>query len=268
MTVSVVIITLNEQRNIAPCLESVAWADERIVVDAQSSDRTTDLARAHTNKVFIRPWPGYGPQKNFGIDQARGEWILILDADERVTDALRDEILGTIRSPSREPEIVGYEIPRRNFFYGHWIRSGGIWPDHQLRLFRRVAGRYDDHLFHERLQLTGKIGRLAAALDHHSMPSVGDHVRKMIRYTTLGAQEKLKRRNRIRAWDVGGNHLGTVLRTYVLRRGYRDGVAGMIVALFAGMHTFVKYAKAWEALQQRTGRSWFEATSQQSGSRS
>jgi (heptosyl)LPS beta-1,4-glucosyltransferase len=250
MTVSVVIITLNEERNIAACLESVAWAGERIVVDAQSTDRTVQIARGYTDHVFIRPWPGYGKQKNFGIDQASGQWILILDADERVTPPLVQEIQSVVASAS-ESDTVGYEIPRRNFFYGRWIRSGGMWPDYQLRLFRRSAGRYDDLLLHERLQLNGKLGRLAEPFDHHSMPTIQDHVRKMMRYTTLGAQEKLKTENHVGAWPLVSNHLGTILKTYVLRGGYRDGVAGIVVALFAGMHTFVKYAKAWEQLHQR-----------------
>jgi glycosyltransferase involved in cell wall biosynthesis len=250
MTVSVVIITLNEERNIAACLQSVAWADERIVVDAQSTDRTVQIARGYTDRVFIRPWPGYGRQKNFGIDQASGQWILILDADERVSEVLAREIQ-LIVTGATQTDVVGYEIPRRNFFYGRWIRSGGLWPDYQLRLFRRSAGRYDDLLLHERLQLGGRLGRLSAPFDHHSMPTIQDHVRKMIRYTSLGAQGKLNARSRIHPWEVAGNHLGTILRTYVLRGGYRDGIAGIIVALFAGMHTFVKYAKAWEQLQQR-----------------
>ena len=250
MSISVVVITLNEERNIAACLDSVAWADERIVVDAQSVDRTVEVARCHTDRVFVRPWPGYGPQKNFGIEQTRGEWILIVDADERVTEALAEEIQATIRAD--DLDTVGYEIPRRNLFYGQWIRCGGIWPDYQLRLFRRTAGQYDDLLLHEQLHLVGRIARLKAALEHHSMPTIRDHVRKMTRYTTLAAQEKLSVKPHVSPWQVAGNHLMTVLRTYVLRGGYRDGVAGLVVALFAGMHTFVKYAKAWELVERES----------------
>lgn len=246
MTVAAVIITNNEEHNIAACLESVRWADERIVVDACSTDRTAETARSHTDRVFVRPWPGYGPQKNFAIDQATSDWVLVLDADERVTDPLRDEILGVL--PSAHSDTAAYEIPRRNYFYGRWIQGGGLFPDYQVRLFRRSAGRYDDTLLHERLQINGRIARLASPLDHHSMPTVAEHVRKMIRYTTLGAQEKLKVQARITALDVAGNHLVTIVKTYLIRRGYRDGIHGLVVAMFAGMHVFVKYAKAWEAL--------------------
>jgi len=247
---AVVIITLNEERNLGGCLESVRWVDEIVVVDAQSVDQTVDIARRYTNKVFVRSWPGFGPQKNFAMDQTSADWVLIVDADERVTDSLRREILELLRA-GQPPDVAGFEIPRRNFFYGQWIRGGGIYPDYQLRLIRRSAGRYDEVLLHERLQLKGSILRLRSPLDHHSVPSIRDHVRKMAQYTTLGGLEKLKTRSRVTPLEVAGNHLGTIFKTYVLRGGFRDGVRGIIVALFAGMHTFVKYAKTWEALQGR-----------------
>jgi glycosyltransferase involved in cell wall biosynthesis len=252
MTVSAIVITKDEERNIAACLESLRWAAEILVVDACSSDRTVEIAKAYTDLVFVRPWPGFGPQKNFAIDRAKADWILIVDADERVTEALRGEIL-SLPQDGPPPDVAGFEIPRRNFFYGRWIRGGGIYPDYQLRLFRRSAGRYDDVLLHERLQLRGRITRLEHPLDHYSMPGIRHHVRKMMHYTTLGAQEKLKARSWVTPLDLAGHHLGTIIKTYLLRGGYRDGIHGVIVALFAGMHTFVKYAKAWEQLHVKRG---------------
>jgi (heptosyl)LPS beta-1,4-glucosyltransferase len=249
-TIAAVVITKNEASNISACLESLRWAHELIVVDACSTDRTVEIALEHTSSVFIRSWPGFGPQKNYGIDRATADWILIIDADERVTDGLREEI---IRSLEGVPDdIAGFEIPRRNFFYGRWIQGGGLYPDRQLRLFRRQAGRYDDVLLHEHLEVRGRIDRLTAPLDHYSMPTIKDHVRKMMRYTTLGAQEKLKTRSKVTALDIAGSHLVTIVKTYIFRKGYRDGVHGVIVALFAGLHTFVKYAKAWESLRGKT----------------
>lgn len=246
MTVAAVVITKDEEGNIAGCLHSLKWADEIIVVDAESIDRTADIARTYTPDVFVRPWPGYGPQKNFGIDRAKTEWILIVDADERVPESLRDEITDKLRAESSA--VGGYEIPRRNYFYGRWIQGGGMYPDYQLRLFRRTAGRYDDVLLHEHFRLTGTTERLQEPLEHYSMPTIGHHLRKMMRYSTLGAQEKLKHVTSIAAWTIGTHHLGTILKTLFIRRGYRDGVHGLIVAMFAGLHTFVKYAKAWEML--------------------
>ena len=250
MSVAAVIITKDEERNIAACLESVQWVDERIVVDAESRDRTVEIARQHAAQVHVRPWPGYGPQKNFGMEQAHAEWILIVDADERITPALREEIQAAMKA-GLPPDLAGFEIPRRNFFYGRWIQGGGIYPDYQLRLIRKAAGRYDDTQLHENLRLQGRIERLRHPMDHYSMPTIRDHARKMMRYTTLGAQEKLKTRSRVTALDIAGHHIGTILKTYVLRGGWRDGLHGVIVALFAGMHTFVKYAKAYEMLLAR-----------------
>ncbi|MGD9725911.1 MAG: glycosyltransferase family 2 protein [Nitrospiraceae bacterium] len=250
MSIAAVIITKNEARNIADCLKSVDWTDERIVVDAQSMDRTVDIAKGASAAVFVRSWPGYGPQKNFGIDQARAEWILIVDADERVTESLRDEITALLRR-NPDPAIAGYEIPRRNYFYGKWIQGGGLYPDYQLRLFKKTAGRYDDVLLHENFRLSGRTSRLEEPLDHYSMPTIGHHVRKMMRYTSLGAQEKLKSVSHIGAWAIATHHIGTVLKTLVVRGGYRDGLHGVIVAMFAGLHTFVKYAKAWETLNAK-----------------
>ncbi len=250
MKIAVVIITKDEERNIAACLESVSWADERIVVDACSNDRTMEIAKRLGGRVYIRPWPGYGPQKNFGMEQARSEWILIVDADERITPELREEI-GRVLNGAVPADVAGFEIPRRNYFYGRWIRGGGIYPDFQLRLIRKSAGRYDDVLIHEHLRLRGRIERLRNPMDHDSVPSVRAHVKKMMWYTTLGAQEKLKTRSAVTAFEIAGHHIGTILKTYLLRGGHRDGMHGVIVALFAGMHTFVKYAKAWDMLRAR-----------------
>ncbi|MFO0769107.1 MAG: glycosyltransferase family 2 protein [Nitrospiraceae bacterium] len=248
MTVAAVIIAKNEESNIRACLDSVAWADERIVVDAESTDRTVAIAELGGARVFVRAWPGYGPQKNFGMDQASADWILIVDADERVTDSLQREIQ-TLLATRPADDVGGYEIPRKNFFYGKWIEGGGIYPDYQLRLFRKSSGRYDDVRLHEHLTVDGRIVRLHEPFVHFSMPTIGHHVRKMMWYTTLGADEKLKHARAISAWAIAAHHVGTIFKTYVMRGGYRDGVHGIIVAMFAGLHTFVKYAKACERLQ-------------------
>ncbi|HJR77576.1 MAG TPA: glycosyltransferase family 2 protein [Nitrospiraceae bacterium] len=250
MSIAAIVVTKNEEHNIADCLGTLTWVEEIIVVDAESTDRTVEIAKSFTPHVFVRPWPGYGPQKNFGIDRARAEWILIVDADERVPKPLRDEIVAVLQG-NETGETAGYEIPRRNYFYGKWIEGGGLYPDYQLRLFKKTAGRYDDVLLHENFRLQGSTRRLEQPLDHYSMPTVAAHVRKMMRYTGLAAEEKLKCASRISAWTIATHHLATILKTLVTRGGYRDGVHGLIVAMFAGLHTFVKYAKAWEKLNVR-----------------
>src|SRR2546426_9825069 len=186
-TIAAVVITKNEERNIRECLTSVRWADEIVVVDAESTDRTAKLAKAYTPKVFVRAWSGYGPQKNFAMAQATADWILIVDADERVSNELRNEIEAVLKE---DPGVSAYRVPRRNYYYGRWIRGAGQYPDRQLRLVRLGQGRYNDLPIHEHLQVEGLIGDLQGNLDHHSYPTVLSHELKVGRYSTLSAQER------------------------------------------------------------------------------
>ncbi|GKS59012.1 glycosyl transferase [Nitrospira sp.] len=243
---TVLVITKNEAHNIEACLRSVAWARTRIVIDSQSTDETVPLAERAGARVWVRPWAGYGPQKNFGLDQAQTEWVLILDADERVPIDLAREIRDRLSKPLPS-DVAGLEVPRRNFFYGRWIQYGGMYPDYQLRLVRRRVCRYDDTRLHERMTYEGRVLRVSHAMDHLTMPTVGHHARKVAAYSTLGAEEKLKRQRMITRSQIAWHHLGTITKTYVLRGAIREGIHGLIVSLFAGMFTFLKYAKAWEA---------------------
>ena len=247
-----ILIAKNEAGNIVDCLASVAWADERIVIDAESSDRTAELSRAAGARVIVRPWPGFGAQKNYGIDQVGTEWILILDADERVPPALRDELLERI-GHWKAGEPVAYEIPRRNFFYGEWVRYAGVYPDYQIRLFRRGYARYNDVPVHENLIVQGPIGKLASPFDHFTERRIRDHFRKFGHYTTLAAQEKASRVRRVGASDLLFRPLVVFVKSYVLKRGYLDGIRGLIVSVFAGMYTFVKYAKLWDMSRPSMG---------------
>jgi (heptosyl)LPS beta-1,4-glucosyltransferase len=247
-----ILISKNEAGNIVDCLASVAWVGERIVIDAESSDRTAELARAAGARVMVRPWPGFGAQKNYGMDQVGTEWILILDADERVPPGLRDEILGRIGS-WKAGEPVAYEIPRRNFFYGAWVRHAGVYPDYQIRLFRRGYARYNDVPVHENLMVQGAIGKLANPLDHFTERRIRDHFRKFGHYTTLAAQEKAGRVRHVGASDILFRPLVVFVKSYVLKRGYLDGIRGLIVSVFAGMYTFVKYAKLWDMTRPSVG---------------
>ena len=239
-----VVITKNEETNIHDCLMSVSWVAERIVVDAESSDRTADLARAAGAKVIVRPWPGFGAQKNYGMDQAAAEWILILDADERIPGALQREILSHIGT-WKTGNPVAYEIPRRNYFYGAWVRHAGVYPDYQIRLFRRGQARYNDVPVHENLIVQGSVGKLTNPMDHFTERRIRDHFRKFGLYTTLAAKEKGRTVHAVHARDLIFRPLVVFVKSYVLKQGFRDGVRGLIVSVFAGMYTFVKYAKLW-----------------------
>ena len=245
-TLACIVITKNEEMNIRDCLKSVQWADELIVVDAESGDRTVELARASGAKISVRPWPGFGLQKNYGIAQASSDWILILDADERVTEELREEVRACIER-WRSGAPVAYRIPRRNFFYGAWVRGGGVYPDYQVRLFRRGLAQYNDVAVHENLIIDGEIGTLVGHLDHYTERCIQDHFKKFGLYTTLAAQEKAKRVRTVGWTDLVVRPLVILVKTYVLKQGYRDGVRGFIVCVFASMYTFVKYAKLWAA---------------------
>jgi (heptosyl)LPS beta-1,4-glucosyltransferase len=248
-TLSCVVITKNEEANIRDCLESIRWADELIVVDAESHDRTVELARISGAKVWVRPWPGFGLQKNFAMAQASSDWILILDADERVTEELCGE-MRTCLERWKPGSPVAYRIPRRNFFYGAWVRGGGVYPDYQVRLFRRGIAQYNDIAVHEHLIVDGEIGTLAGHLDHYTERRIQDHFKKFGLYTTLAAQEKAKKIKTVGWSDLVFRPLVILVKTYILKQGFRDGVRGLIISVFASMYTFVKYAKLWDTTRQ------------------
>ena len=243
-TLGCVIITKNEEANIHDCLASVAWIAERVVVDAESTDRTVELARAAGARVFVRPWPGFGLQKNYAMDQAGAEWILIVDADERIPQPLQTEIRSRIDA-WRPGDPEAYEIPRRNYFYGAWVRHAGVYPDYQIRLVRKGSARYNDVPVHENLVVQGPVGRLIHPMDHFTERRIRDHFRKFGLYTTLAAQEKGRTVCRVSASDLIFRPLVVFTKSYLLKQGFRDGVRGLIVSGFAGMYTFVKYAKLW-----------------------
>src|SRR4029453_1517667 len=228
-TLSVVVVTLDEEERIRACLESVAWADEVIVVDAESRDKTATIARELTDHVFVRPWPGFAAQKNFGIEQAHGEWILSLDADEVVSPALREEIEATLAGGGGHE---GYSVPRRNVFWDRWVRHGGLYPDWQLRLFRRGRGRFVVRAVHESVVVDGAVGRLRGHLEHRSYRDVADFLQRTDRYTTLAAEDWLASGRGARPFaDLVVRPLGRFFGMYVWRGGFLDGWRGFLLAV-------------------------------------
>jgi glycosyltransferase involved in cell wall biosynthesis len=241
---SVTIIAWNEEERLRACLESVAWADEIIVIDAESTDKTAALAREFTDRVWVRPWPGFAVQKNFAIEQATGEWILSLDADERVTPELAERIR-TILGDDGPGD--GYSIPRRNIFWGAWVRHGGLYPDYQLRLFRRGAGRFVQDAVHESVRVTGAVAPLGEALVHQSYRDLEDFVRRSNRYSTLAAQDWIRRGRRVSVPALIMKPLGRFVSMYIVQRGFLDGWRGLVLAVLYAEYVFLRMAKAWEA---------------------
>jgi glycosyltransferase involved in cell wall biosynthesis len=243
---SAIIITRNEARNIAACLESVAFCDERIVVDCGSDDDTVKIAVAAGATVVTRPWAGFGAQKNFALSQARGEWALSIDSDERVSAPLAAEILSTIRSAP----ACGYEIGRLSTFLGRPMRHSGWFPDYVLRLFRREKARFSDDLVHERVICEGPIGRLSGVLDHHPVLRLEDALRRVDSYSTAGA-EMLAASRRV-SFSSGITHgMWSFLRAYVVKLGFLDGREGFLLAVANAEGTYYRYMKAWLAGRRR-----------------
>jgi glycosyltransferase involved in cell wall biosynthesis len=239
---TVTVITRNESANILAALESVSWADEVLVVDSHSTDDTVALARQQTGRVLVRDWPGYSAQKNFAAEQAAHDWILSLDADERVTPALAEEIRGLLGD---EPASRGYRIPRVSFYLGRWIRSTDWYPDYQLRLYDRRVSAWSGAV-HEGVEVIGDVGRLRSELAHVPYRDLSHHLQTIDRYTTLAAQQM---RERGKAAGVAGlvlRPLGAFLRNYVARGGWRDGSVGFVVSALNSYYVFLKFAKLWE----------------------
>ena len=240
---SVVVVTLNEAERVRACLESVVWADELVVVDAESQDKTVLIARELTDRVFVRPWPGFAAQKNFAIAQATGDWILSLDADETVSAPLRAEIEAVVKGAG---PAAGYTVPRRNVFWGAWVRHGGLYPDRQLRLFRRGHGRFLERAVHESVAVDGTVGRLDGHLEHRSYRDIGDFLARADRYATLAADEAVAQGRRVGVSALVLRPLGRFLGMYVAGRGFLDGWRGFLLASLYAYYVLIRSAKIWE----------------------
>jgi (heptosyl)LPS beta-1,4-glucosyltransferase len=245
---SVTIITRNEEAQIGSCLESVHWVDEIIVVDTGSTDRTLEMCQKYTPHVYSRPWEGYAPAKNAALALATGAWILSLDADERVSDGLRREISALQRQPTATL-AAGYAIPRRNFLWGQWLRYGGLYPDYQVRLFKRGKGRFTLRRVHESLAIDGRLERLQYPIEHHSYQGLGDVIQRLDRYTDLAALDLFEQGQPFRITALLLRPVGRFVRNYVLKQGFRDGTAGLIMAVSYAYSVFVREAKLWEMIK-------------------
>jgi len=239
---SVVIVTKNEEMNIKDALDSAKDSAEIIVLDSYSTDRTVEICRRYTDKVFQREWQGYSRQKQAAVNMAAGPWILILDADERLTSELRKEIADAVN----ENKYDGFYIPRKNFFIGKWIKHSGWWPDYTLRLFKKNAGSLEDREVHEKVIVKGSVSHLKNPLEHYTYDSISDYLRKMGNYSTLAAKELKKNGITPNPLDLIFRPFFTFIKMFFLRLGFMDGMHGLILAVLYSYYTFLKYAKTWE----------------------
>jgi glycosyltransferase involved in cell wall biosynthesis len=244
---TVTVITHNESRNIGAALASVSWADEIVVVDSGSTDDTAEIARRAGARVEVREWPGYGAQKNHAASLASNDWILSLDADERVTPALAREIRELFAGT---PAARGYRIPRIAFYLGRWIRSTDWYPDYQLRLYHRAAARWNQKRVHESVDVDGAPGQLRHELQHYPYRDISHHLATIDRYTTLAADEWHAAGRRASAPRILVHAELAFARNFVLRAGFKDGAAGLIVSLLNSYYVFLKLAKLWERQQR------------------
>jgi len=251
-TLSVAIITKNEEANLPRALTSVRWADEIIVVDSGSTDRTLEIAHKAGARVFEETWKGYAGQKNSAIAHTTGEWILSLDADEEISPELAEEIE---RLMATEPACGAYQIPRRNHFLGKALGHGGYWPDPKLRLFRKGAANFEERPVHETMQTDGPVGGLKAALLHHCYPTLDEYIEHMNRYSLEGARLLAQSGRTSRSLPVFLcnallNPAATFIYNYVFRLGFLDGRVGLLMHLNHSVYIHWKFVKAW-----RMGRS-------------
>jgi glycosyltransferase involved in cell wall biosynthesis len=232
---------MNNERTLRRCLESVRWADEIIVVDSGSTDSTPDICRELGAQVHVTAdWPGYGPQKNRALDRATGDWVISVDSDEWITPELRGEIQRTLANPTSSP---GYAIPRRSSFCGRYMRHSGWWPDYVVRLFRREAGRFTDDHTHERLVVSGRVGRLRESIMHEAITDLDQMLAKMNAYSASSAHMKLQQGKGATLFTAVLHGAWTFFRTYVLRRGFLDGREGFILAIANAEGSYYRYVK-------------------------
>jgi glycosyltransferase involved in cell wall biosynthesis len=259
VTLSVAIITYNEEANLGRALQSVLplvrdGKGEIIVVDSGSTDRTVEIARSHGAKVFLEEWKGYARQKNSAIEKATGEWVLSLDADEEVGPELA-ALMAAWTYPLNiggQEGPVGFWLTRKNYFLGRWIKHGGFWPDPKLRLFRRGQGVVRDALVHETIQVSGTTAKLNCGLIHHSYPTVSDYIAHMNRYSSLGAEMTVaKGKRRFLLLDLTFRPVLTFVYNYFFRLGFLDGHEGLLLHLSHAAYVWWKYAKVWEIQHQQ-----------------
>jgi len=242
--VSAIVVCFNEEGNIGDCLESLKWVNEIVVVDSYSTDRTVEICRRYTDRVIQRSWAGYRDQKAFAHSQATKEWVFLVDADERVTPELREEVQqALVRFGSR---CAAFAVPRLVYYLGRWWWRGGWYPDYDVRVFRRDRATWGGTDPHERILVEGKVKRLRNPLHHYSYRDISDHINRINHFSSVAARELRAAGRRWRWVDNLGRPAARLLRSYVWRRGFVEGFAGFFVGLTAAIYVFLRYVKLRE----------------------
>lgn len=244
MNISVIVITYNEEDNISDCLKSLKWTDEIIVVDSKSKDNTVQIAGEFTNNVLLADNISYGEKRNLGIENSNGEWILWLDADERITDELKNEILQIINNPDNI--ISAFYVKRKSFFINKFIKHSGWYPDYTLRLFKKSTGiRFDEAKVHEKAVYIGSTGRLKNDILHYTDKDFEHYINKMNSYTTLSSEDMYKNSKKSSVFDIIFRPAFTFFKMYFLKLGILDGYMGLVLCTLSGIHVMVKYSKLY-----------------------
>lgn len=248
--VSVVIVTKDEEKNIGDALESVKDFEDIVVVDSFSTDRTVEICRKYTSRVFQHEWQGYAKQKQMAVDYAKKEWVLILDADERITPELKNEISNLLTHNASGITHHGFLVPRKNFFLGKWIRHSGWWPDYTLRLFKKDVSFVEQREVHEKVIVKGAVGYLKNPLQHYTYRTISEYIKKMQNYSMLSANEILIKNpspsSALLFFKMTSGPVFTFIKMFFIKQGFRDGAHGLMLAVLYSFYTFLKYAKALE----------------------
>ncbi|MBK9165528.1 MAG: glycosyltransferase family 2 protein [Acidobacteria bacterium] len=250
MKISACIIVFNEEQNIRGLCETVAWADEIVIVDSDSGDRTAEIAREFTKNVFNREFRGFKDKHEFADSKASGDWIFWIDADERVTDELKAEI-EALKARSDEELPDGFRIARLTEYLGKWIEHSGWYPDYQMRLYRKSVSFWDGIAPHQTAQVPGRVETLKGELLHYTKQDLAEHHRVTESYATLAAEHLFEQGRVATGTTIFFSTIAAFLRTFIVKQGFRDGIRGLIIAIFTAYGVFLKYAKLWELGQKK-----------------
>lgn len=242
--ISVITLTLNEEKNVTECLASIRWADELIVVDSGSTDRTVELAKTFTQNILTVEWKGYGAARNLALERCTGDWVFWLDADERVPPELAEEIRRAVHQ--NDMQVAAYSVGRRAYFLGRWIKHCGWYPSRVTRLFRRGKGKFTETQVHEQLIVDGFVRELKNDLIHYTDPDLNHYFTKFNKYTSLAAHDMQTAGRSFALYDLIVRPVFVFLKMYLFRLGFLDGLQGFILSVASSTYVFTKYAKLWE----------------------